>query len=41
MKKIILASHGDFSKGLLNAVKMIVGDLADCVIIFSYFLANE
>ena len=31
MKKIILASHGDFSKGLLNAVKMIVGDLADCV----------
>ena len=27
MKKIILASHGDFSKGLLNAVKMIVGGL--------------
>ena len=25
MRKIILASHGDLSKGMLNAVKMIVG----------------
>ena len=28
MVKIILASHGDLSKGMLNSVSMIVGELA-------------
>ncbi|NMS89088.1 PTS mannose transporter subunit IIC [Clostridioides difficile] len=35
MRKIILASHGEFSKGLLDSVKMIVGDLANCVSSYS------
>lgn len=37
MRKIILASHGDFSKGLLDSVKMIVGDLANCVNSYSLY----
>lgn len=37
MRKIILASHGEFSKGLLNSVKMIVGDLANCVSSYSLY----
>ena len=28
MAKIILASHGELSKGMLNSISMIVGDLA-------------
>lgn len=35
MSKIILASHGEFSKGLLQSVKMIVGPLADDVETYS------
>lgn len=37
MRKIILASHGEFSKGLLDSVKMIVGDLANCVSSYSLY----
>lgn len=37
MRKIILASHGEFSKGLLDSVKMIVGDLANCVSPYSLY----
>lgn len=37
MKKILLASHGDFSKGLLNSAKMIVGDLADNIDTYSLY----
>lgn len=37
MRKIILASHGDFSKGLLDSAKMIVGDLANCVTSYSLY----
>lgn len=29
MSKIILASHGELSKGLLNSIQMIVGNLAE------------
>ena len=35
MVKIILASHGDLSKGMLNSVSMIVGDLAKDVETYS------
>lgn len=37
MSKIILASHGEMSKGLLNSVTMIVGDLAKKVQTFSLY----
>lgn len=37
MRKIILASHGELSKGLLNSVSMIVGDLAKDVQTFSLY----
>lgn len=37
MSKIILASHGELSKGLLNSVTMIVGDLAKDVQTFSLY----
>lgn len=37
MSKIILASHGEMSKGLLNSVTMIVGDLAKDVQTFSLY----
>lgn len=37
MRKILLASHGDFSKGLLDSAKMIVGDLASCVTSYSLY----
>ncbi|HBI91620.1 MAG TPA: PTS mannose transporter subunit IIC [Terrisporobacter glycolicus] len=37
MRKILLASHGDFSKGLLDSAKMIVGDLANCVTSYSLY----
>lgn len=35
MRKIILASHGEFSRGLLDSAKMIVGDLANCATSYS------
>ncbi|MGL6107001.1 PTS sugar transporter subunit IIA [Romboutsia sp.] len=35
MRKIILASHGEFSKGLLDSAKMIVGDLSNCISSYS------
>lgn len=35
MAKIILASHGELSKGMLNTVKMIIGDMADGVETYS------
>lgn len=52
MRKIVLASHGDFATGLLSSVKMIVGELANGVasyglypgesaIDFSKLLENE
>lgn len=37
MRKIILASHGDFSKGLKNSVSMIVGDLANEIETYSLY----
>lgn len=37
MSKIILASHGEMSKGLLNSVTMIVGDLAKDIQTFSLY----
>ena len=37
MAKIILASHGKLSKGMLDSVKMIIGSLADGVETYSLF----
>lgn len=37
LSKIILASHGEMSKGLLNSVEMIVGDLAKDIQTFSLY----
>ena len=37
MIKLILASHGELSKGMVNSVKMIVGSLADDVESFSLY----
>lgn len=37
MNKLILASHGELSKGMVNSVKMIVGSLADDVESFSLY----
>ncbi|MDH6366650.1 MULTISPECIES: PTS sugar transporter subunit IIA [unclassified Breznakia] len=37
MKKVILASHGDLSKGMLHSVSMIVGDLAKQVETYSLY----
>ncbi|NBK97559.1 MAG: hypothetical protein EOM50_06000 [Erysipelotrichia bacterium] len=37
MSKVILASHGEMSKGLLNSVTMIVGDLAKEVQTYSLY----
>ena len=37
MRKIILASHGEFSKGLKNSVSMIVGDLAKDIETYSLY----
>ena len=35
MAKIILASHGGLSKGMLDTVKMIIGDMADGIETYS------
>ena len=37
MAKIMLASHGKLSKGMLDSVKMIIGSLADGVETYSLF----
>lgn len=37
MAKIILASHGDLSKGMLNSVSMIVGELAKDIETYSLY----
>lgn len=37
MKRIIFASHGEFSKGLKNSISMIVGDLAEDIETYSLF----
>jgi len=37
LTKLILASHGNLSKGMLNSVKMIVGNMADDVESFSVY----
>lgn len=37
MAKIILASHGELSKGMLNSVTMIVGDLANGIETYSLY----
>lgn len=37
MRKMILASHGDFSKGLCNSIEMIVGDLAKEITAYSLY----
>lgn len=34
MRKIILATHGELASGMLNAISMIVGDLAENIEIF-------
>lgn len=35
MRKVILASHGELANGMLNSVKMIVGDLANDIETYS------
>lgn len=37
MVKIILASHGELSKGMLNSLQMIVGDLAKDIETYSLY----
>lgn len=37
MAKIILASHGELSKGMLNSISMIVGDLANGIETYSLY----
>jgi len=37
MANIILASHGGLSKGMLDTVKMIIGDMADGIETYSLF----
>lgn len=37
MRKIILASHGELSRGLLDSAKMILGDLANCASSYSLY----
>lgn len=37
MVKIILASHGELSKGMLNSITMIVGDLANGIETYSLY----
>lgn len=37
MRKILLVSHGDFSKGILNTAKMIVGDMAEAIETYSLY----
>lgn len=37
MRKIIVASHGEFSKGLKNSLQMIVGDLANEIETYSLY----
>lgn len=37
MAKIILASHGELSKGMLNSLQMIVGDLANGIETYSLY----
>lgn len=37
MRKIILASHGEFAKGLLDSARMVVGGAADHVTAYSMY----
>lgn len=37
MRKLILASHGELSKGMLNSVSMIVGELANDIETYSLY----
>ncbi len=37
MRRIILATHGELSTGMLKSVKMIVGDLADDIKTYSLY----
>lgn len=37
MKKIIIASHGDLSKGMKNSLQMILGSMADPIVIYSLY----
>ena len=37
MKKIIIASHGDLSKGLKNSLQMILGSMADPIVTYSLY----
>lgn len=37
MQKVILATHGELSKGMLNSISMIVGDLAKDIKTYSLF----
>lgn len=37
MQKVIIATHGELSKGMLNSVSMIVGDLAKDVETYSLY----
>ena len=37
MRKIILASHGDYAKGLLDSVRMVVGSLADDITAYGLY----
>lgn len=44
MKRIIFASHGEFSSGLKNSISMIVGDLANTIETYSLYpgeIAND
>ena len=41
MVKIILASHGDLTKGMLNSVSMIVGELAKDIETYSLYTGEN
>lgn len=37
MKKIIIASHGDLSKGMKSSLQMILGSIADPIVTYSLY----
>ncbi len=37
MKKIIIASHGDLSKGMKHSLQMILGSMADPIVTYSLY----
>lgn len=41
MRHIILASHGELSKGLVHSAKMIVGDMAESITAYSLYPGGD